>query len=98
MIFAQSTSVPTSTDRKPATLVSTSGQPCALKETRVVASVAGFVAEVRVEHVFENPHDQALNALYTFPLPHDAAVTAFEFTVDGKARVRHRARARGRPR
>lgn len=52
-----------------------------LKQTRVDAEISGVMARVRVEHVFENPYDQRLEALYVFPLPEDAAVDAYWFQV-----------------
>ncbi len=43
----------------------------------------GF-ATTAVEQVFQNPHDQDLEALYSFPIPDKAAVGEFIFWVDGK--------------
>ena len=43
----------------------------------------GF-ATTTVEQVFHNPHQQDLEALYSFPVPDHAAVGEFVFWVDGK--------------
>jgi Ca-activated chloride channel family protein len=52
-----------------------------LKETRVDVEISGVVARVRVDHVFENPYDQRLEAVYVFPLPEDAAIDGYWFRV-----------------
>lgn len=43
----------------------------------------GF-ATTSVEQVFENPHGQDLEAIYSFPIPDKAAVGEFIFWVDGQ--------------
>jgi Ca-activated chloride channel family protein len=52
-----------------------------LKETRVEAEIAGVLARVRVEHVFQNPYPERLEAVYIFPLPQHAAVDRYWFQV-----------------
>jgi len=52
----------------------TSGQLCPLQRTSVVANVAGFGARVAVTQVFHNPSQETIEAVYTFPLPNNAAV------------------------
>jgi Ca-activated chloride channel homolog len=47
---------------------------CPLKHTDVRASVSGYVARVCVRQQFHNPYKEKIEAVYTFPLPHDAAV------------------------
>lgn len=47
---------------------------CPLKHTDVSAEVAGYAARVTVRQEFHNPSDQPIEAVYTFPLPEDAAV------------------------
>jgi Ca-activated chloride channel homolog len=47
---------------------------CPLRHTDVKAGISGFVARVTVTQSFENPSPSAIEAVYTFPLPHDAAV------------------------
>jgi Ca-activated chloride channel family protein len=47
---------------------------CPLKHTDVVADVSGFIARVRVTQTFHNPTKEKVEAVYVFPLPHEAAV------------------------
>lgn len=47
---------------------------CPLKHTDVKAEIAGFVARVDVVQEFYNPTTENIEAVYTFPLPDDAAV------------------------
>ncbi|MFC1834957.1 VIT domain-containing protein [Thermodesulfobacteriota bacterium] len=50
------------------------GTGCPLEHTSVKGEVAGFVARVSVTQVFHNPRKDKIEAVYTFPLPNDAAV------------------------
>ncbi|MFH2202652.1 MAG: VIT and VWA domain-containing protein [Elusimicrobiota bacterium] len=43
----------------------------------------GF-AKTEVDQVFHNPHDQDLEAVYTFPVPEKAAMSELSLWVDGK--------------
>ncbi len=47
---------------------------CPLKHTDVVADIAGYVSRVTVTQQFANPSREPIEAIYTFPLPADAAV------------------------
>jgi Ca-activated chloride channel family protein len=47
---------------------------CPLKHTDVVADIAGYVSRVTVTQRFANPSKEPIEAVYTFPLPEDAAV------------------------
>src|SRR5512143_1313637 len=47
---------------------------CPLQHTDVKATVSGFIARVSVTQEFANPSSTAIEAVYTFPLPQDAAV------------------------
>ncbi len=47
---------------------------CPLKHTAVKAQVSGYVARVSVKQTFQNPFKDKIEALYTFPLPENAAV------------------------
>jgi Ca-activated chloride channel homolog len=47
---------------------------CPLKQTNVKAEISGPLARVTVMQQFENPSNEKIEAVYTFPLPHDAAV------------------------
>jgi len=55
--------------------------PIPLEHTDVVARVAGSVASVRVRQEFTNPYDTKIEAVYVFPLPHDAGVHEFVMTI-----------------
>lgn len=47
-----------------------------LAEVRVRTKIVGDCARTVVEQVFDNPHDQPLEATHIFPLPEDGAVVA----------------------
>ena len=47
---------------------------CPLKHTDVQADISGFIARVTVTQTFQNPTSQPIEAVYVFPLPHQAAV------------------------
>jgi Ca-activated chloride channel family protein len=61
--------------------------PVPLKHTDVRASIAGYVATVEVTQQFHNPYDGKIEAVYVFPLPHNAAVNEFLMTV-GDRKIR----------
>ena len=72
-------------------------QLCPLKSTKVSADVRGFVSRVTVTQSFQNPFDRAIEAVYTFPLPNDAAVDNMTIrigdrTIKGKIMERQKAR------
>lgn len=76
------------------------GQPLAfpLKHTEVSAEIAGNVSRVEVIQSFENPFTQALEAIYVFPLPDEAAVDEMEIhigdrTIKGSIKKREEAQA-----
>ena len=69
-----------------------------LERTSVSADVAGMGARVTVKQTFTNPSDRPIEAVYTFPLPPDAAVDAMRIrigdrTIDGAVMRREAARA-----
>src|SRR5688572_6868176 len=58
-------------------VVDSSGKPasvCPLKHTDVKAEITGFLSRVVVTQHFENPFSSPIEAVYTFPLPQNAAV------------------------
>lgn len=61
--------------------------PMPLKHTDVRASVNGFIGSVEVIQQFHNPYASKIEALYVFPLPHNAAVNEFIMTI-GERRIR----------
>src|SRR5947209_20280876 len=70
---------------------------CPLKRTSVMADVAGMIARVTVEQNFQNPFSEAIEAVYVFPLPHEASVHDMTMTVGtrvikGKIKTREEAR------
>lgn len=48
--------------------------PLPLRDTRVFAELTGFVARVDVVQTYQNPFAEPIEAVYTFPLPENAAV------------------------
>src|SRR6185312_5930532 len=68
-------------------VIDSSGKPtarCPLKHTDVKAEVRGFISRVVVTQEFENPFKEKIEAVYTFPLPQDAAVDDMTMTVGGR--------------
>lgn len=70
---------------------------CPLKHTDVKASVSGYVARVSVKQTFENKFDKKIEAIYTFPLPENAAVDEMTMrigdrVIKGKIKKREEAR------
>ena len=47
---------------------------CPLKHTAVRGAISGFLARVTVTQIFENTAENPIEAVYTFPLPENAAV------------------------
>ena len=71
---------------------------CPLKHTDVKAEISGFISRVVVTQQFENPFKEKIEAVYTFPLPQNAAVDDMtmivgERTVRGKILPREEAQA-----
>jgi Ca-activated chloride channel family protein len=54
---------------------------CPLKHTDVQADIAGYVARVTVTQQFHNASASPVEAIYTFPLPDDAAVDDMTMTI-----------------
>jgi Ca-activated chloride channel family protein len=68
-----------------------------LKRTDVKAEISGFIARVTVTQEFDNQFSQPVEAVYSFPLPQDAAVDDMTMQVGGrkiKGRVMRREEAR----
>jgi Ca-activated chloride channel family protein len=61
--------------------------PMPLKHTEVHASVSGYIGAVEVTQQFLNPYSSKIEAVYVFPLPHNAAVNEFIMTI-GERRIR----------
>ncbi|MBX7172798.1 MAG: VWA domain-containing protein [Pyrinomonadaceae bacterium] len=69
---------------------------CPLKKTEVKAEISGFLSRVSVTQTFQNPFDTPIEAVYTFPLPNDAAVDEMTIQIDKrivKAKIMERQKA-----
>lgn len=65
--------------------------PMTLTHTDVNARISGFGARVNVVQTFNNPSKTPIEAVYTFPLPDDAAVDQMR-VIDGEIKQRDEAR------
>lgn len=68
-----------------------------LKHTGVRAEITGIVAEVEVRQTYQNTHDEAIEAVYTFPLPENSAVRDMEIVIGDRtirAEIKRREEAR----
>ncbi len=73
------------------------GASCPLRHTSVEAQISGSLARVSVVQQFENNNPDAIEAVYVFPLPQNAAVDDMTMrigdrTVKGKIKEREEAR------
>ncbi|HEU4712600.1 MAG TPA: VIT and VWA domain-containing protein [Pyrinomonadaceae bacterium] len=101
--YASETTVSAQTGESPGSLMAldASGKPkslCPLKHTDVKAEISGFLSRVTVTQQFENNFNEKIEAVYTFPLPQNAAVDDMtmivgERTVRGKILEREEAQA-----
>lgn len=66
------------------TMRAVDGRALPLKRTDVRARTAGPVAAVTVTQVFTNDTAAPIEAVYLFPLPHEASVHRMEFRIDGR--------------
>jgi len=71
---------------------------CPLKHTEVRGAISGFLARVTVTQQFQNSAENAIEAVYTFPLPENAAVDDMTIqigsrTIRGLIKERQEARA-----
>lgn len=70
---------------------------CPLKHTDVKAEISGFLARATVTQEFENKSSDKIEAVYTFPLPQNAAVDDMTMLVGGrtvKGTIKRREEAR----
>src|SRR5947209_16425098 len=82
-------------------VIDPNGKPkavCPLKHTDVKVEISGFLARAVVTQEFENPFKEKIEAVYTFPLPQNAAVDDMTMlvgdrTVRGKILRREEAQA-----
>ncbi len=71
--------------------------PIPLKHTDMQVNIIGPICDVLVTQQFHNTHQRPVEAIYVFPLPEDAAVTALTLTIGervirGEIREREQAR------
>jgi Ca-activated chloride channel family protein len=82
------------------TIAGKDGKPaglCPLEHTDVTADVAGQLARVTVRQEFANPSTEPIEAVYTFPLPEDAAVDDMTMVIGArtvKGQIKRREEAR----
>ena len=55
-----------------------------LKHTDVNIEISGFVASATVTQHYHNPFNKPIEAVYTFPLPNDAAVDSMQMTIGSR--------------
>ena len=55
-----------------------------IKAHHVNVMIEGGYAITTIDQTFSNPHSQELEAIYSFPVPHKAAVAEFTYWIDGK--------------
>ena len=102
-LYTPETAVSAQTNDTPGalTVVDSAGKlksMCPLKHTEVKAEITGFISRVVVTQQFENPFKEKIEAVYTFPLPQNAAVDDMtmivgERTIKGKILPREEAQA-----
>src|SRR5207249_4164153 len=61
--------------------------PLPLKHTEVRAFIQDCLGTVEVSQQFQNPYSSKIEAVYVFPLPHNAAINEFVMTI-GERRIR----------
>jgi|GEM_PF-1063644 len=57
--------------------IKTGEAACPLLNVEISAVIDTFVSEVTLTQIYSNTSGRAIEALYTFPVPHDAQVTGF---------------------
>ncbi len=75
------TQSPTRAPSAPRSGLLTSRGAIPLRRTRVQAWITGPCARVTLTQSFHNTHPEPIEAVYAFPLPPEAAITAFEATI-----------------
>jgi Ca-activated chloride channel homolog len=84
---------------KGAALVSVDGRTYPLQSARIAAEASGGIVRSTLVQSYRNPYDEALEVVYTMPLPADGAVVGYtmrlgERIVRGEVRPRSQARAK----
>ena len=60
------------------------GSPLPLEGTEVSGQIIGPVANIRVTQHFANPFTTPIEIAYLFPLPHDATIVDYRFTIGAR--------------
>ncbi|MHC5048501.1 MAG: VIT and vWA domain-containing protein [Planctomycetota bacterium] len=60
---------------------------CPLEHTEVDARISGFFSRVNITQTYHNPYERKIEAVYTFPLSHRAAVDRMTMTVGDRVTV-----------
>lgn len=99
MTMSASASPPASSSLASTSTLGTLARVLPLRESHLRADARGGVCRIVLEQRFENPHDEPLHVTYVLPLPHEAAVGAFAFTIgdrtiEGEIDTMGKARAR----
>lgn len=68
-------------------VVPSDAKACKLENTRVVAKVSGYTSRVTVTQVFSNTNAKPFDAVYTFPLPDEAAVDEMTMKIGSRVIV-----------
>ena len=61
--------------------------PCPLKHTDVKAQISGFISRVTLTQTYRNDYETKIEAVYTFPMSHRAAVDRMIMTVGDRVVV-----------
>ncbi|MCZ6612253.1 MAG: VIT domain-containing protein, partial [Planctomycetota bacterium] len=61
--------------------------PCPLKRTDVDVQVSGFFSRVTLTQSYHNPYEKKIEAVYTFPMSHRAAVDRMIMTIGDRVVV-----------
>lgn len=67
-----------------ASLVAVDGKTYPLESARVAARAGGGIALTTLTQTYANPHDEALEVIYTMPLPADGAVLGYTIRIGEK--------------
>lgn len=86
----------TASETKPTGLTTTNGKAVPLQRVEVSGQVFGSHTQVSVRQHYRNSEQQAIEAVYTFPLPADATLTGFSMQcaarqLEGQVREREEA-------
>ena len=67
-----------------AVMETVSGEAVVLEDVRYRANIDDLLAEVTVEQRYRNPNSVNIETVYTFPLPVDAVLLAFEVEIGNR--------------